>query len=189
MLWTHVIKAFSEKLNDAGTKIDINLKNHQIWGCPVYFLDAILQVNIAGLTNLEPQSHVGMYFGHPPFHAVSVALDINPSTFHFSPQFHVMFDDEFSTVPFMREGTIPTNWTDLVQRRSQSCAPYSICINDACFTSDIEEYPSETPSHESIIAQDNNNNTLTLLQYIPHLQEIPARKGVPVSEVIKRQYY
>ena len=101
----------------------------------------------------------------------------------------MVFDDEFSTVPFMREGTIPTNWTDLVQLRSQSCTPYSICINDACFTSDIEEYPSETPSHESIIAQDNNNNTLTLLQYIPHLQEIPARKGVPVSEVIKRQYY
>ena len=32
-----------------GTTIDITIKNHHTWGCPVYILDARLQGNIAGL--------------------------------------------------------------------------------------------------------------------------------------------
>ena len=35
----------------ASTTTDINRKNHHTWGCPVYVLDTIFQVNIAGLTN------------------------------------------------------------------------------------------------------------------------------------------
>ena len=51
---------------------DINLKNHHIWVCPVYVLDARLQGNIAGLIMWEPQSRAGIYIGHSPLHAVSV---------------------------------------------------------------------------------------------------------------------
>ena len=60
----------------------------------------------------------GIYLGHSQFNAKSVALVLNPETGNVSPQFHVVFDDEFSTIPFMREGTISPNWTDIVQRRS-----------------------------------------------------------------------
>ena len=62
----------------------------------------------------EPQSKEGMYLGHKSFHAESVALVLNPSTGHVSPKFHVVFDYEFSTVPFMREDTINPNLTYLV---------------------------------------------------------------------------
>ena len=48
---------------------------------------------------------------------------INPSTGHVSPQFHVVLDDEFSTIPFMKEVTIPLNWTDLGQRSSHGDSP------------------------------------------------------------------
>ena len=44
---------------------------------------------------------------------------LNTETGHLSPQFHVVFDDEFYTVPFMRKVKIPLNWTDLVQCISQ----------------------------------------------------------------------
>ena len=85
-----------------GTKTDINLKNHHTWVCTFYVLDARLQVNIAGLPKLENCPRKSIYHGNSPFNAGSVSLVLNPETGHVSPQFHVVFDDELSTVPFMR---------------------------------------------------------------------------------------
>ena len=67
MLGTYALKAFEEQLNIimlenygitpmekfAGTKTDITLKNHHIWFCTVYVLDARLRVNIPGLPKRE----------------------------------------------------------------------------------------------------------------------------------------
>ena len=78
-----------------------------------------------------------MYLGHSPFNAGSVSLVQNPSTGHVSTQFHVVFDDEFSTVPFMREGKIPPNFTYLVQHISQSGTPNNIYLKDTLFTPDL----------------------------------------------------
>ena len=67
-----------------------------------------------------------MYLGHAPFNAGSVSLVLKPATGYFSPQLHVVFDNEFSTVPFIMEVTIPTNLTDLVQRSSLISEPDNI---------------------------------------------------------------
>ena len=75
----------------------------------------------------------------------------------------MVFDDNFSTVPFTREGKITPNWTDIMQSSSQSGAPDNIYLKDTWFTPDIEEYPRKTPSHEPSIAPENNNNTLKSL--------------------------
>ena len=32
-----------------------------------------------------------------------------------SPQFHVVFDGDFTTAPYLRKGTVPKNWELLVQ--------------------------------------------------------------------------
>ena len=53
--------------------------------------------------------------GHSPAHAGSVALVLNPKTGLVSPQFHVVFDDDFSTVPSLRSGSVPDNWHQLVR--------------------------------------------------------------------------
>lgn len=50
-----------------------------------------------------------------PDHTGSVALVLNPRTLHMSPQFHVVFDDDFSTVPYLWKSEMPPNWTDLVK--------------------------------------------------------------------------
>ena len=97
----------------------------------------------------------------------------------------MVFDDESSTVPFMREGKIPPNWIDLVYHSSQNYAPDNIDTKYNWFTPDLEEYPSETPSHEPSVAPENNNNTITSSQSAPHVQESPASEGAHVSEVIK----
>ena len=115
MIWPYATKAFVEQLNVikvdddginhlekfSGTTTDISLKNSHTWGCPVYVLDAGLQVNISGLPKWEPFSQAEIYLGHSPFHALSVALVIKPATGHISTQFHVVFDDKFSTGPFI----------------------------------------------------------------------------------------
>ena len=40
-------------------------------------------------------------------HAGSVALVLNPQAGYVLPQYHVVFDDNFLTVPHMRDGTTP----------------------------------------------------------------------------------
>ena len=96
------------------------LSNFHTFGCPVYVLDARLQdAGGAGAPKWDPRSRLGIYVGHSPQHAGSVALVLNPKTGLISPQFHVIFDDDFSTVPSLREGTVPANWNQLVQNSRQ----------------------------------------------------------------------
>ena len=86
------------------------LGNVHTFGCPVYILDSRLQdAGGAGPPKWEPRSHLGIYVGHSPIHAGSVALVLNPKTGLISPQFHVVCDDNFSTVPHLCVGTVPQN--------------------------------------------------------------------------------
>ena len=102
----------------AGTTTDITIKIHHTWGCPVYVLDVILKGNISGLPKWKTRSQAGIYLGRSPCHKGSVAMVLNPETCCVSPPIHVVFYDEFSTVPFIREGKIPPHWKDIMQRRS-----------------------------------------------------------------------
>ena len=60
-----------------------------------------------------------MYLGHSPCHADSVALVLNPRTLHVSPQFHVVFDNDFTTVPFRRDQEQPPHWFELVRTSTE----------------------------------------------------------------------
>ena len=122
--------------NFADTTTDIILKNHHTWGCTLYVLDEILQIIIYGLPRWEYLWREIIYLRHSPFNEVSLALVLNPETFHVSPQFHVLFDDEFSTAPFMREGTIPPNLKYLVQHISESGTAENLELKDNWFISD-----------------------------------------------------
>ena len=95
-------------------------------------------INIDGLPQWKTRSCAWIYIGHPPFHSGSVVLVPNPETVHVSTQFHVVFDDYFSTVPSIREGTIQPNYTDLVQHSSQSGAPDNIDLRGTWFAPDPE---------------------------------------------------
>ena len=115
MLWAYELKAFAEKLNlikvddDGITLMEkftgktayITLKNHHTWGCTVYVMDSGFQGNKSIIPKWETLSRSGIYLGHSQFNAVSVALLLNVANSHVSPQFHMVFDNEFSTVKFM----------------------------------------------------------------------------------------
>ena len=74
---------------------------------------------VLGPPKWEPRCCIGIYLGHSPFNAGSVALLFNLITGLVLPQFHVVFDDFFSTVPYMNAGTTPPNWSDLVMHSSK----------------------------------------------------------------------
>ena len=75
-------------------------------GYKVYVLDSYIQGN-SQPPKWDPRSWLGIYVGHSPCHAGSVTLVLNSSTLHVSPQFYVVFDDTFSTVPYMQNSEVP----------------------------------------------------------------------------------
>ena len=81
--------------------------------CPVYILDAANQSGAIGTPKWEPRSHTGIYLGHSPCHAGSVSLVLNLKSGLVSPQFHVVYDDEFTTVPYLTSSEPPPNWVHL----------------------------------------------------------------------------
>ena len=74
-----------------------HLRNLHVWGAPAYVLDPKLQDG-KKIPKWEPRSRQGMHLGWSPLHASNVPLILNLTTGHISPQFHVVFDDWFSTV-------------------------------------------------------------------------------------------
>ena len=78
-----------------------------------------MQTNPKGVPKWEPRSRLGIYVGHSPSHAGSVALVLNPKPGLVSPQYHVIYDDQFTTVPHMRNLSVPPNWAQLVRNSSE----------------------------------------------------------------------
>ena len=130
MLWPFALKEAAYRLNklmldENGLSAEARFFGSHIgtvdpslfhtFGSPCFPLDARLQSGVAGAPKWEPRARLGIYVGHSPSHAGSVALVLNPKTGHVSPQFHVVFDDSFTTVPFMDRGETPPNWAELVE--------------------------------------------------------------------------
>jgi hypothetical protein len=95
------------------------IRNEHPLFCPVYVLDEKLQ-GTGTLPKWEPRSRVGVYLGMSPEHAGNVALVLNLKTGHVSPQYHVIFDDTFSTLDYIRSEDQPPNWVDLAKYHYQS---------------------------------------------------------------------
>ena len=47
-----------------------------------------------------------------------------------SPQYHVVFDDEFTTVPYMEAGTLQPNWEDLVHHSCETATANEVKLAD-----------------------------------------------------------
>ena len=91
------------------------------------------------------------YLGHSPFHADSAALVLNSRTGLVFPQYHVVIYHNFSTVPSLRTGTVPSNWKDLVDNIREKSADGFYDITKTLFESDSSPAPHAPPSAESDI--------------------------------------
>ena len=61
----------------------------------------------------EPRSHMGVYLGHPPFHAQTVPLILNLWSGLVSPQYHVIYNDQFTLTTSRKINILPDNWEEL----------------------------------------------------------------------------
>ena len=160
MFWPFALKAYTERLNClqvdqngqtpeprmAGVSLqrnDIQVSNYHTLFCPVYVLDSRLQTaGGAGPPKWQPRSRIGVYLGHSPFHAGNVALVFNPRTGRVSPQFHCVFDDDFTTVGYMERGEVPPNWEDLCRNSYESA-------EDESFDKAVEYLSQQTTGIDS----------------------------------------
>ncbi len=78
-----------------------------------------MQSGIGQIPKWEPRSRMSIYVVRSPSHASNVGLILNPRTGHISPQFHVVYDDDFTTVPYLRTVSVPPHWEKLVESSAQ----------------------------------------------------------------------
>lgn len=96
-----------------------HLQRAHVWGAPAYVLDPALQDG-RSIPRWQARSRRGQFMGLSPQHSSSVACILHQQTGHVSPQFHVVFDDLFSTVvagtggPFDTERFDAASWSKLV---------------------------------------------------------------------------
>ncbi len=125
-------------------------------GSPCFVLDSCLQSGIGGAPKWEPRSCLGTYVGHSPSHAGLVALVLNPRTGHVSPQFHVVFDDHFTTVLFMEKNEVPPHWAKLIENLREKVTEEHYELAKTWL------FPDPEPGDISMPEQNQNNFNGTL---------------------------
>jgi hypothetical protein len=93
------------------------INDFHTFGCPVFVLEASLQDGHK-LPKWKPRSRMAVYLGLSPDHATTVPLVLNVTTGLVSPQYHLVFDDKFTTVNCMKSDEIPSTWPDLFKTSS-----------------------------------------------------------------------
>ena len=147
-----------------GLDIRLDLSTLHPWGCPAYVLDARAQVG-QSIPKWDPKSRLGIYVGRSKNHAGNVALILNPRTLHVSPQFHVVFDDNFATIKYLHGKEVPPMWKDLVMKSSESSTDelydvskmYNSSKNDML----TDEDETLSPTKRSVRFQIDENDSLS----------------------------
>ncbi|MEY3108605.1 MAG: hypothetical protein RL730_956, partial [Actinomycetota bacterium] len=179
MLWSFAVKCTEDRLNNltinqqgstpemsfSGVQaIHVQANNYHPFGCPCYVLDSRAQVDSKNLPKWEPRARLAIYVGHSPAHAGSVALVLNPKTGLVSPQFHVVFDDNFSTVPHMRQGTIPSNWEQLVRNSTEMASDRDYDLTRTWFDGNFDPSADEDSSPTPGASEDSTSFNLEEIQ-------------------------
>ena len=75
-----------------------HIKRAHVFGCPTFVLDPKLQDH-KKLPKWTPRARRGQFLGFSKAHSSTVGLILNPVTGNISPQYHLVHDDLFATVP------------------------------------------------------------------------------------------
>lgn len=96
------------------------LRRAHVFGCPIYVLDPALQDGNK-IPKWTPRSRLGLFVGFSPHHSSLVPLVLNTTTGKISPQFHVVFDDDFNTVPSPGATLPPPQWQTILSLFTREC--------------------------------------------------------------------
>eukprot|EP00984_Skeletonema_dohrnii_P006299 scaffold2255_cov139-Skeletonema_dohrnii-CCMP3373.AAC.2 len=159
MLWPFALKSAQDRMNQINVDLsgrtpdmefsgvaaaNLRLRDMHTFGCSCYVLDSRLQTNPKGVPKWEPRARLGIYVGRSPNHAGNVALVLNPKTGLVSPQYHVVFDDDFTTVPHLRKGTVPPDWAKLVASSRERSTTEFYDLTKTWFAPTSDESEGET---------------------------------------------
>ena len=88
------------------------LRRCRVFGCPSFVLDNRLQDG-KKIPKWEPRARTGMFLGFSNEHSSTVGLILNLKTGAISPQFHIVYDELFTTVSTEFDIDLEENWIDL----------------------------------------------------------------------------
>ena len=81
-------------------------------------LDARLQV-ADFIPKWDKRVRLGAYVGTSPIYAGNFSFVLNLFKGHISLQFHVVFDENISTVPSLKNRSIPASWTFICENNRE----------------------------------------------------------------------
>ena len=90
--WNTPLEMFTKTQSDHR-----HLLRTKVWGCPAFVLQAKLQ-DEHKIPKFNRRARMGQFLGFSDKHSTLVAKVRNLATNHVSPQFHIVFDELFSTI-------------------------------------------------------------------------------------------
>jgi hypothetical protein len=137
------------------------------------------------------RSNICVYLEHSPFHAGSVALVYNPSTGHFSPQYHVVFEDDVTMVPYMEAGTIPPHLADLLQSSSELASKQAYNLAQAWLGSTGQDnidlqFTDNLAIDPFAIVTDHHNSSITKNTHLDQAPNITYQKQLSKTAVLSQ---
>jgi len=91
----------------SGSKHPCHLSDFYTFGCPIFILDPRLQQG-QKIPKWQPLSRLGVYLSPSLSPASNIPLVLSTTTGLVSPQYHVVFDDTFSTISSHHTNKLPT---------------------------------------------------------------------------------
>jgi hypothetical protein len=107
-----------DHLKDSSKSVTDISKSFHTFGCPVYVLQSELQDG-ASLPKFDPRSRTGIFLGHSSDHASNVALVLNPETGHISNQYHLIYDNDFTTLTKSTQSAKYELWDNISKQVSE----------------------------------------------------------------------
>ena len=154
------------------------LRDLHVCGCPVYVLDPQLQAG-QKLPRWQPRSRRGVFLGFSSQHSSEVPLVLNLQTGSITPQYHVVFDDHFSTVTSVaREEDPPGHWDEL-------CLEHTTYIHTESSASDTIAYLEDdwlTPP-ERVIKERQLQRQDTIRRTYDPLVDQPPAITMPIHDI------
>ena len=92
----------------------------------MYFLEGKVQISSKRLPKWETRVRISVYLGRSPIYAGNVTLVLNLLSGHISPQFYIVFDDNFLLILALQSNTVPKNWVDLISKSIESISEEEI---------------------------------------------------------------
>ena len=164
------------------------LADCHVFGCPVYVLDKTISDGKT-LPRWKPRSTRMMFVGMSPLHASSVPRCLNPDTGAITAQFHVVFDDSFTTVAADFKDLPDFDSAEWQELFGDSVYQYVFDDDDQRTSDELAISPDVPPPlMERVATQVNTHNPPIPLPVLPPpTSVIPTLQTDPTVEVSLQQ--